>query len=198
VISTSTSSFFLERLQDGESDAVWDQFCARYEPVLMAFARRAGLQEEDARDVVQEALMAFLEGFRAGRYERHRGRLRSWLQGIVFHKTQDTLRRLSRREVQMVDPSNATAFLDRIPDRKELEDVFEQEWERGVLTECLQQVRREVDPLTFQAFELYAMADQTADQVARQLGISLNVVYLSKSRVLSRMRELQQEIAPIW
>ena len=198
MISTSTSTFFLDCLQGGQSEQVWSEFCARYEPVLTAVARGAGLQEEDARDVVQESLLAFLEALRAGKYDRDRGRLRSWLKGMVSNKTRDALRRLARREVQVVDSGDATAFLDRFPDERVLSDIFEQEWERGVLTECLRQVRDEVDPQTFQAFELYAMADQAVDDVARQLNISRNAVYLSKSRVLSRLRELQQAIAPIW
>jgi RNA polymerase sigma-70 factor (ECF subfamily) len=194
----TTTSTFLGGLNDGDPEA-WQRFYDRYEPMLLAMARRAGLREEDARDVVQEVLTtAFVEGFRAGKYDRERGRLRSWLRGIVANKIREARRRVTRPEVQMTDQSDATRCLNGIADDRKLPDLFDEEWERAVLAECLRRVKLEVDPKTFQAFHLYAMAGWQPEKVAAQLGIARETVYVHKSRVLARLKELQREIAEDW
>lgn len=198
MLTTATSTSLLEGLRREGDERAWREFCSRYEPVLLALARRAGFREQDARDVVQETLIAFLEGFRAGRYERERSRLRSWLKGIVVNKIRETRRRLAKPEIQVADKTDATAFMDAVPDDYELTDVFDEEWEQQVLTECLREVRNQVDAPTFQAFELYAIENWPPEKVAKHLGISRNAVYISKSRVLSRLRDLQKEVSEIW
>lgn len=196
--TTIASTALLQALRQEDNSAAWRQFCDRYEPLLLAFTRRAGLGEEDARDVVQETLAAFVQGFRAGRYDPDRGRLRSWLQGIAFNKIREARRRFARPEVQVVDPGDGTRFMNRVPDDEELTDLFEQEWERAVLAECLREVRRHFDPQTLRAFKLYVLESRPAEDVARELGISRNAVYVGKSRVMAHLTELQKEIAARW
>ena len=198
-MSTSvTSTALLQGLRQEGNSKAWHDFCARYEPALLAFAQRAGLQEQDARDVVQETLVVFLERFRAGDYDRDRGRLRAWVQGIAFNKIREARRRLARPEVQVADETSTTPFMDRVPDEAELTDIFETEWQRGLLAECLRTVREQVDTQTFEAFELYALKDWPAERVAQHLGVARDSVYVSKCRVLSRLRELQEELGADW
>ncbi|MHC4090050.1 MAG: RNA polymerase sigma factor [Planctomycetota bacterium] len=198
MLSTVTSTVLLEGLREQGNDAAWRQFCTRYEPALLAFVRRAGFREQDANDVVQETLAAFFQSYRDGRYDRAQGRLRSWLKGIALNKIREARRRIGGPEVQLVDQADATAFINRIPDDRELKDAFEQEWERQVAAECLREVSRQVDAQTFRAFKLYAVDNWPPDKVATHLGMSRNAVYVSKSRVLSRLRALQADMTQIW
>ncbi len=198
MLTTVTSTALLEGLRDLNNDQAWRQFCDRYEPALLSFAHRAGLREQDARDVVQETLIAFLESFREGRYDRRRGRLRSWIKGIILNKIREARRRLAKHEVQVADKTDATGFMEGIPDDRNLKHFFNEEWEQHVLAECLHEVRRQVDASTFQAFELYALKDWPPEKVAEHLGVSRNAVYIGKSRVLSRLRELRREMIEIW
>ncbi len=197
-VKTVTSTALLQGLRDHDNSEAWQQFMRRYEPMLMACARRAGLSEHDGRDVIQETLMVFMESYRDGKYDRERGRLRHWLQGIVFNKIRQAWRRQGNREVQVIDQTGVTKFLNRVPDEAEIADIFDEEWERGVMNECLREVRREVDDKTFQAFKLYTMDAWPPEKVADHLGISKNAVYVYKKRVLTRLRRLQQEIAEVW
>jgi len=196
--STVTSATFLDGLRDTANEAVWRRFRHRYEPMLLAFVRRAGFREQDAHDVVQETLVAFLEGFRAGKYDPDKGRLQGWLRGIAHNKVRECWRRLARLEVQAPEGTDSTGLLARLPDDRTLTDVFDREWENAVLAECLRRVQEEVDAQTFAAFDLYARQGWPPDRVAEHLGIPRNVVYISKSRVLSRLRRLQGEIVEIW
>lgn len=193
-----TSQMILRGLQQQNADDAWHAFCERYQPMLQGLSRRAGLQEHDAQDVVQEALAAFVDAFRAGKYDETRGRLRSWLKGIAVNKIRDARRQRGRLGRQVVDGPDSTGFMNRIPDDAELEDVFEQEWEAAMLRACLQRVRQEVQPNTFLAFKLYAIDGKAPDDVAAELEITRDAVYVSKTRVMARLQHWQAEFQDSW
>ncbi|MFH1417652.1 MAG: sigma-70 family RNA polymerase sigma factor [Planctomycetota bacterium] len=198
MFTTISSTVLVQGLHEPNNEPAWRQFSARYETMLFAFACRAGLRDADARDVVQETLVAFLEDFRQGKFDRQKGRLRSWLQGIAFNRIKRARHRLAKREVQVAESTSATGFMNRVPDDHELTDIFDAEWRRAVAAECMQEARRESDAKTFRAFELYALKARPAEEVAEHLGMSRNAVYISKTRVLSRLRELGPKIAEVW
>jgi RNA polymerase sigma factor (sigma-70 family) len=200
MLTTVTSTALLQGLRQPDNDEAWRQFRVRYEPALHAVARRAGLQEEDACDVVQETFLIFVKRFRGGDYDRARGRLRSWLRGIILNKIREARRRLARPEIQVPDKTDATAFMNGIrdPDNDELGDTFEQEWERAVMVQCLEEIRRQVDEQTYEAFKMYALENRSALEVAEQLKISRNAVYISKNRVLKRLRQCREKMIEIW
>ena len=80
----------------------------------------------------------------------------------------------------------------------ELEAVWEQEWHAAVLRQCLAEIAREVEPSTIAAFERFALRGESAESVARALGLSANAVYGAKRRVLQRIRELIPAMTEIW
>lgn len=196
--STLTSTALLRGLEDQRDVEAWQRFCERYGPLLLAVARRSGLRDADADDVVQDTLLVFVERYRDGQYERERGRLRSWLRGIALNKIREARRRLGKSPVQVTEDSRATGFFNRIPDEDEATAAFEQEWRRSVLDECMRIVRSEVEAHTFEAFRLYAMEQWPVGRVAEHLQVSENVVFIAKTRVVARLRKLQTEIAEIW
>jgi RNA polymerase sigma-70 factor (ECF subfamily) len=53
-------------------------------------------------------------------------------------------------------------------------------------------VEMEFEPSTVRAFQLVALEGVPGAQAAGALGISLTAVYIAKSRVLSRLRELAE------
>ena len=79
---TRTTTALLEALLDPADDEVWQDFDRRYRPILIAFAQRLGLPDEDA---AQDTLTRFVRSYREGKYDRDRGRLRSWIIGIARH-----------------------------------------------------------------------------------------------------------------
>lgn len=190
---TSTTAL-VKTLRGGADEAAWTLFCQRYEPLVNAFVRQAGVPRDDVADVVQETLVAFLESLRAGRYDPQRGRVRAWIRGIALHKVQEALRKIRRPERQVVDESGTTRFMNRVVDERELTDLFEAEWERGLLQAGLARVRCELDPKTLAAFELYALAGWPPEQVAERLGLSRQTVYVHKNRVLTRLRQILEEL----
>ena len=196
MIST-TSTFLLQAIRDPANGAGWAQFDERYRPVLLITARRLGLNHQDAEDAAQETLASFAKTYRDGRYDRDKGRLRAWLLGIARHKIHDIHRRRAKHEIVEADRPATTGFLSKISDQQ-VETTFEAEWQRALLRDCLREVRHQVEAKTFEAFELVALRQRTAAEVAAHLGISCDSVYQSKSRVLKRISWLRNELEENW
>jgi RNA polymerase sigma factor (sigma-70 family) len=171
----------------------WQRFEERFRPMVFAFARKLGLNETDAQDAAQETMVAFLEAYRGGRYDRTKGRLRSWLFGIAHRRVIDALRNRAR-EVRVSDKTELTAFLENIEDTDPAEAVWEREWRRAVLHACVAEVARDVYPETLAAFDLYVLQQWPVERVAEQLGITTNAVYIAKNRVMTRIREIRSRI----
>jgi RNA polymerase sigma-70 factor (ECF subfamily) len=187
-----TTTQVLNGLQDSNDSETWRIFCDHFQPVLINFARRLGLSPTDAEDAAQETMVAFLKAFRNGKYDREKGRLSDWLFGVAKRVILN-LRGHKPLEQLVADKTTGTSFWDLIQDDRGLKHSWETQWRQMVLTACLRQVRREFDPKVFEAFELYALNETPVNKVTQQLGLSPNAVYIAKSRVLSRLRQLERE-----
>lgn len=186
---SQTSTSLLVGLLDPANDAAWRRFYARYTPMLLAYARRVGLNDADAQDVVAETLAVFTQAYRAGRYDRSRARLKSWLGGIAAHKVRKLRER--RRPVSLDDAAMAPAAVaSERPDA-----AFEREWELERLNQALELLRREAEPETYQAFDLYVIKQWPVARVASFLHVTANAVYISKSRCIRRLRSLAEQLA---
>jgi RNA polymerase sigma-70 factor (ECF subfamily) len=91
------------------------------------------------------------------------------------------------------DKTCQTSFWDMLSDEDAVRHTWDTEWRRIVLERSLQQVRMEIDPKIFKAFELYCIFQNPVEDVCKTLDMSRNAVYIAKSRVLSRLRQLQQD-----
>lgn len=184
-----TTTQVLEELQSSNDAPAWQRFCGHFNTVVVNFAKHMGLSVPDAEDAAQETMLAFVKAFRDGKYNRDKGHLSDWLFGIAKHVILN-FRKRQPREQLMADKTTGTSFWDMIQDDHDIKLSWETEWRHMVLAKCCEQARREFDPKVFKAFELYALTQTAADEVAQQLEMSRNAVYIAKCRVLSRLREL--------
>lgn len=184
-----TSTTLLAGLKDPRNEAAWRRFYDRYTPMLLSYAKRVGLSDADAQDVVAESLVTFVQAYREGRYDRQRARLKSWLGGIVHNK----VRKLhARRRPVSLDAASSVAE-GRSPELAASDmhgEAFEREWRLDMLNTALEAIRHEADPDTYQAFDLYALKNWPVGKVAGLLNMSSNAVYICKTRMLQRLRQI--------
>ncbi len=184
---TRTSTAMLAGLCDSGNDRVWSDFARRYGPILVGFARRLGLEENDAADVSQETLIRFVQEYRAGKYDRSRGRLRSWLLSIARTRVAAVYRaRAARHEQQGV-----TAAVD-LSDEHTLTQIWSDERRQVILRTAFEQLRTttKTNEKTIRAFELLVQGGCPPQVVAEDLGMSIEDVYRAKSRVAQSLREI--------
>lgn len=189
-----TTTLILEGLADSGNTQAWSHFVGYFRPVLVGFARNAGLSQAAAEDFTQQALLEFFKSFQTGNYDRSKGRLSHWLFGIARKVLSQTFRKKAPEKVATdLQKSSETQPLDSLAACGGSEDLWQQQWEKMVMQVCMDRARQEFDEKTFSAFEMYALQELDPDEVAGRLGISRNAVYIAKSRILSRIRELTLE-----
>jgi RNA polymerase sigma factor (sigma-70 family) len=188
----ATTTMILDGLKASENATVWRNFCTHFHPLLVNFAKHIGLSAADAEDAAQETMLAFLKAYRGGKYDRQKGRLSDWLFGIARNVILDLRKRLPREHL-VADGSTRTSFWQMLEDPNAAKVSWDTQWRRMVLTACLEQVRREIDLSVFEAFRLYAIEDKSVEEVAGKFNISPNAVYIAKSKILSRLRQLERE-----
>jgi RNA polymerase sigma-70 factor (ECF subfamily) len=191
---TRTTTALLEGLFDPANEEVWRAFDDRYRPILVAMARRLGLSQEDAADAAQDTLTRFLGAYRQGRYERGRGRLRSWLIGIARHCVGDIREKAARRRERGLTAAG------ELPDEATLTRLWDAECEQAILRQGLEELRRETrtDERTIRAFEMVAFDGRRPAEVARELRITPNDVYVAKHRCLKRLREIVRRLEDLY
>jgi len=161
--------------------------------IVIAMGHRLGLSSEDARDAAQETLTRFFTLYRAGRYDRSRGRLGSWLVGIA----RNCIAAHRERAFGVPRGDRISEAAPAALDDRRLSVVWAEERDRAILRESLRRLRAEtaIDERTLVAFDLFAMRGEPAAAVAEQLGMAPNDVYVAKHRCLRRLRGIVAELS---
>ncbi len=187
-----TTTQVLEELKSSNDAQAWHRFCDHFRAVVVNFAKHMGLSVADAEDAAQEVMLTFVEAFKNGKYNKEKGKLRDWLFGIARRVIVNS-RGHKPLEHLVADKTTGTSFWDLIKDDRSMTQTWENEWQRMVLIRCLKQIQQQFEPKVYQAFELYALSNVPVGEVAQQLNMSSNAVYIAKSRVLSKLRQLEQQ-----
>jgi RNA polymerase sigma-70 factor (ECF subfamily) len=177
-----TSVSLLERLRNGTSAEAWDRFVHLYTPMLHHWARRAGLQEADASDLVQEVLVLLIRKLPEFEYDRRQS-FRAWLLTVTRNKWSEICRRRQLTAVGGKDLLGEVAAVDDVG------DIEESEYRQQLVKRALEAMRNELPASTWSAFQEYVLSGHDVDTVAAQLGVRVGTVYAAKSRVLARLRQ---------
>lgn len=188
-MNSTTSATLLQRLQDGADPLAWDDFFARYWPMVYAFAKRRGCSHETAEEVVQDVMLSVFKHRDVFEYDPGRGRFRDWLGALVRNAVATRRRRASERvRARGGDPQAAPP--EPPDDGLAADAVWETVFEQALLMAMLEVVRRETKPAVYLAFELSALQGLPCATVAAATGLSRHAVYRSRKQVLQRLRRL--------
>ncbi len=191
-----TTSTILGRLRDWRDEGAWETFDRRFRTPVTRFVRGMGLTEEMAEDAAQETMITFARLYREGRYEPGRGKLSSWLFGIAYKTALKIRTRAAAPRENPIGGTEGARRIENMPDEKTATTIWEYEWRRFVLGQCLERVRHEFEPDTMRVFEKL-MDHASASEVADELGVPVKMVYNAKHRVLNRMRAVREELEEI-
>jgi len=179
----TTPVTLLARLREAQSDAAWQRLVHLYTPLLFFWARRCGESEHDAADLVQEVFVALLRTLPSFQHDGRDGRFRSWLRTIMLNKLRDRKRQEVRRDNALaqhgVEP--------QLPD--EAQAFWETEYHQELARRALRLMQAEFAPTTWRACWETVVQGRSTEEVATELGISENAVYVAKCRVIRRLRQ---------
>jgi RNA polymerase sigma factor (sigma-70 family) len=185
--SPLTRASLLVQLRDGANHEAWQEFVKLYGPVVYGFARKRGLQDADAADLMQDVMRSVSSAIGRLDYDRNQGTFRGWLFTITRNKVFNFL---SARRIRPQGSGDSTTnrLLETHADANDGVDAWEIEYQRRLAALAMDQVKPEFQETTWRAFWLTAVEDQAAADVARQVGLSTGAVYVAKSRVLARLK----------
>ena len=187
-VSTNPTIFL--RLKESDSaprEFAWNEFSARYAPVIGGFARRLGAQAQDIDDVVQDVLMGFFVKSPTFIYDPSKGRFRGYLKVCTYRALQRRLGNRARVQGKSLDEVD--------PEAVAVDQVWNDVWEQQKLRRVLDEVRESIGHTkTFLAFEMYVVFDQPAQLVAQKLDMHINSVYRAKEQIT---RTLQEKVSAL-
>ncbi len=197
-----TRGTLLARMKDWRDHASWQEFFDIYWKLIYGVARKAGLNDAEAQDVVQETMVSVAKHMPGFKYDPTQGSFRAWLLNLTRWRIVDQLRRRGpvARHAAHSDDTTRTATIERIADEQSpaFEAVWEADWSKAVLDAAMAKVRRRMDPQKFQIFDFYVNHEWPPEKVAETFKVSVNQVYLVKHRVTEMLqgevKRLEREV----
>ena len=198
--SLPTRRSLLSRLRDLSDSDSWRTFFDAYWRLIYNLARKSGLSDGDAQDVVQETVIAVARKMPDFHYDPAKGSFKQWLLLITRRRIQDHLRRLyrslpladggSQREPGGGEEASAPTLS---PDAQ-IDAEWEQEWQENLFNAALTRVRHRANPKSFQVFDYCVLQDLPPRQVAKMLGLNAAQVYLAKHRMSAAVKRTVKEL----
>jgi RNA polymerase sigma factor (sigma-70 family) len=198
--SLLTRRTLLNRLRDLDDRDSWRTFFDLYWRLLYNVARRSGLDDAGAQEIVQETVIAVARKMPEFCYDPACGTFRQWLLRITRRRIIDHLRRTYRQPPraditpELLDEAaeHGAAIIDQ--SSSAIEAAWDEEWERATFEAALTQVRSEVNPQHFQVFDYCVLKEWPPSKVAATLGLNMAQVYLAKHRVAQAMKRAVRQI----
>jgi RNA polymerase sigma-70 factor, ECF subfamily len=182
----ATSDSLLARLgQPNQADA-WKHFVELYTPFLMhLLANRLGVRSQESADIVQEIFATLVQVLPSFSYDPDRGKFRGYLRQICRNKTIDWQR---KHHPRLASEAELAGLEDAAAAR-----AFDQTWEKDhdqyLVRKALEIMQAEFQAITWKACWETVANGRAADEVATELGITKNAVYIAKWRVIQRLQQ---------
>lgn len=202
--SLPTRSSLLSRLRDlGDSDS-WRTFFDTYWRLIYNVARKSGLNDVEAQDLVQEAVISVARKMPEFRYDPAQGSFKQWLLLITRRRIHDHLRKLYRA-LPLAD-APAAAAEERmetlpspvLPPDAAIEAAWEAEWRENVFQAALARVRARANPKSYQVFDYCVLQNLPVAEAGRRLGLNAAQVYMARHRISAAVklaaREIEEEL----
>ena len=190
----ATRRSLVERLGDWNDRARWQQFFDSYWKLIHGTARKAGLSDAEAQEVVQETLITVAKKIDSLKYDPAIGSFKGWLLHITRWRIADQFRKRKpddARKSSRDDDAARTATIERVadPGGLELDEIWDEEWRKNRFQAATARVKRKVDPKQYQIFDCYVLKEWPAQKVAAELGVSVAQVYLAKHRIAALLKK---------
>ena len=177
--SPVTRASLLLRIRDGQDHAAWNEFVDRYAGLIYGFARKRGLQDADARDLIQTTLIKVVHVARGDRFDPSIGSFDAYLFRIAQNNLRDFFRSRGNR-MRGVGGADDRLLLEEVPDRAEDEIARREDHEHTLaraqkVRAAAWCVRRDVRPKEWEAFWMTCVEGRPVAAVAKKLAQATTV-----------------------
>lgn len=186
---SQTSISLLERLRLHSESADWNRLVELYTPLIRRWLLRQDVPAADADDLTQEVLGVVVRELVDFQHNQRLGAFRAWLRAITVNRLKGYWRG-RRHAPQSGGDSAAARQLEELEDpHSSLSQLWDQEHDQHILAQLMKRIEPEFPLAWWHAFRRHVVEGARASAVAKELGVSVNVVLLAKSRILRRLRQ---------
>jgi RNA polymerase sigma factor (sigma-70 family) len=189
----ATRRSLVDRLEDWGDRKHWQEFFDTYWKLIYSAARKSGLRDAEAQEVVQETVITVAKKVGKLRYDPAVGSFKGWLLHITRWRIADQFRKRDPMEARRSrsPDDRATATIERVPDTDvaDLDALWEKEWQENLFAAAIARVKKKVDPKQFQVFDCYVRKEWPAQKVAAELRVSVGQVYLARHRISALLKK---------
>ncbi len=189
----ATRRSLIDRLADWNDRKHWQEFFDGYWRLIYSAARKSGLTDAEAQEVVQETVITVAKNIEKLKYDPNRGSFKGWLLQITRWRIVDQFRKREpgNAKAPRTTDDRLTATIERVPDAgvADIDAVWEAEWKENLFEGAIARVKKKVDAKQFQIFDCYVRKEWPAQKVAAQLKVSVGQVYLARHRVGAALKK---------
>ena len=184
----------LNRIKDLGDDASWRDFFETYWELIYNLARKFGLTDAEAQDVVQETVITVAKNLEQFKTDPAHGSFKGWLLHTTRWRIADQFRKRppdARHSASRPDGIERTATVERVPDPAgfSLDALWDEEWTRNLSVVATENVKRRVSPEEYQMFDLCVVRNCPVKEVAAKLGVKVWKVYFAQKKVLALIKK---------
>ena len=180
--SLPTRASLLARLKDLTADESWREFFDLYWKLIYNAARRHGLGDAEAQDVVQETMVTLTKSLKNFEYDPKKGSFKGWLQRETYWRVADHLRRRKRHERLEV--------VEEIPAECDFSRFWDEEWKENLVSAAIDRAKLKLRPKQFQIYSYCVLQENGPKKTAQVFQVNGPQIYLNNHRV-SRLIEAE-------
>lgn len=182
----STSHSLLEQMIDQPDGLAWQRWHDIYEPLIHGWLRKHQLIASDRDDVAQNVLTVVVRRLPEFSHNGRVGAFRNWLKTITIYCLRDYWKELRSHPHQAAAAGMLEEWAD---DQSAVSKSWDIEHDRHLVQKLLALLEPEFTPETWKAFNRIAIEGKPVADVAAELGLSKNAIYIARSRVMTRLRQ---------
>lgn len=191
-----TSHSLIARVKDLADGAAWTEFLGIYQPVVYRMARRRGLQDADAHDVMQQVFLSASKSIENWKPGDSQPPFRAWLTTVARNAITKALTRRPRDAA--TGSTSVVEILDAQPDPQQTTAEIHAEARKELVRWAAEQIRAEFSPAIWNDFWRTAIEGEPILEVAASTGRSTGAVYVARYRVIARLKEKVLEVSQLW
>ncbi len=184
-----TRESLILRLPSAKDADAWQEFIALYEPLIIRFARRRGLQDADAREIAQNVFISVANAVDRWQPDRERGKFRVWLFRIARNQLINWVAKHSRGRGSGWTPEHDVSE----PIDTAQQEALALDYRREIFRLAAAHVRDSFSECSWDAFWRTSVLGETIDSVAANLGISHGAIYIARSRITARIKLIVEQ-----
>ena len=191
MLQPETRPSLIVRIKDQRNELAWREFVQAYEPFLQQLVRRQGTPDSQVPDATQQLLLAIARSVEGWNDDGRSASFRRWL-GRVARNTVSKLMSRERRQIAGQGGTDFLQLMQETPD--EVLDEQRSAYDHELVVWAARQVRGEFRETSWQAFWGTIVEGRTVADVAAELRVSVGSIYMSRSRILARIRSKIHEV----